>query len=279
MKAATGSKKNILFSKRSPYQLVELLKHKGGLMLRLNGNPQVQTTEEQLYHEAFTTLPMMLAEKITNVVILGGGDGLSAREVLRFPGVKKVTLVELDPVVIELCRDNPEWKAITHGSMSDPRLNVVCGDALQWMIDTKEKFDVIIHDIEDNFTEQPKPLTVEFYYAFYQALFKKLKPGGVWVNLIADDEDDMMLNAMYEFYEDDLPAAIKTKFKRKRGIAAKTRVLLETLFPHVAEWTIKLPVLGTETCLYMSKSPLDKLHRPAPVGSKYVGEGVMKKVK
>lgn len=279
MKAAPGLKKNVLFSKRSPYQLVELLKNKGGLMLRLNGNPQVQTTEEQLYHEAFTTLPMMLAEKVTSVVILGGGDGLSAREVLRFPGVKKVTLVELDPVVIELCRDNPEWKSITRGSLSDPRLNVVVGDALQWMVDTKEKFDVIIHDIEDNFTEQPKPLTVEFYYAFYQALFKKLKPAGVWVNLIADDEDDMMLNAMYDFYEEDLTPAIKTKFKRKRGIAAKTRVLLETLFPHVAQWTIKLPVLGTETVLYMSKSPLNKLHRAAPEGSKFVGDGILKKLK
>ena len=279
MKASAGIKKNVLFSKRSPFQLVELLKHKGGLMLRLNGNPQVQTTEEQLYHEAFTTLPMMLSEKIANVVILGGGDGLSAREVLRFPGVKKVTLVELDPVVIELCRKNPEWCAITHDSLNDPRLKVVVGDALQWMVDTTEKFDVIIHDIEDNFTEQPKPLTVEFYYAFYQALFKKLKPGGIWVNLIADDEDDMMLNAMYEFYEEDLPRAIKTKFKRKRGIAAKTRVLLETLFPYVAQWTIKLPVLGTETVLYMSKSPLNKLYRPAPMGSKYVGAGVLKKLK
>ncbi len=270
--------KNILFSKRSPFQLVELLKHKGGLMLRLNGNPQVQTTEEQLYHEAFTTLPMMLSEKITNVVILGGGDGLSAREVLRFPGVKKVTLVEIDPVVIELCRDNPEWKTITGGALSDPRLTVVVGDALQWMIDTKEKFDVIVHDIEDNFTEQPKPLTVEFYYAFYQALFKKLKPGGVWVNLIANDEDDMMLNAMYEFYEEDLPPAIKQKFKQKRGVPAKTRVLLETLFPHVAQWTIKLPVLGTAAVLYMSKAPLDKLHRAAPEGTRYVGEGVLKKL-
>ncbi len=254
-----GTKKNILFSKRSPYQLVELLKHKGGLMLRLNGNPQVQTTEEQLYHEAFTTLPLMLAEKISNVVILGGGDGLSAREVLRFPGVKKVTLVELDPVVVDLCRGHPDWRAITHDSLNDPRLNVVVGDALQWMIDTPEKFDVIVHDIEDNFTEQPKPLTVEFYFAFYQALFKKLKPGGIWVNLIADDEDDMMLYAMYEFYEEDLSAAVKKKFKQKRGVPAKTRVLLETLFPHVAQWTIKLPVLGTETVLYMSKHAMNKL--------------------
>jgi spermidine synthase len=270
--------KNVLFSKRSPYQLVELLKHKGGLMLRLNGNPQVQTTEEKLYHEAFTTLPMMLAEKVTNVVILGGGDGLSAREVLRFPGVKKVTLVELDPVVIELCRDNPEWRTITGGALSDPRLNVVGGDALQWMIETKEKFDVIVHDIEDNFTEQPKPLTVEFYYAFYQALFKKLKPGGVWVTLIANDEDDMMLNAMYAFYEEGLSPEVKRKFKRKRGVPAKTRVLLETLFPHVTQWTVKLPVLGTATVLYMSKAPMDTLRRPAPEGSRFVGVDVLKKL-
>ena len=79
-----GAKKkassSVLFTQETPYQTIQLVKHHGGLLLKLNGSWQVHTNEEKLYHEAFATVPLMLAEKVEKVVILGGGDGLAFRE-------------------------------------------------------------------------------------------------------------------------------------------------------------------------------------------------------
>lgn len=259
MKSKTAA--TVLFKKKSKYQTVELSREAGGLLLRLNGNAQVHSAEERLYHEAFAALPMMLAKNVSSVLILGGGDGLALREVLRFKGVKNVTLVELDPVVIELCSNNPEWKTMTGGALTDPRVNVVVGDGIKFMVETKQKFDVILHDLEDEFTIQPQALTVDLYHEFYFAIKKKLKPGGVWVTLISDTEDDLMLKAMFEEYRENLPPEVHRDFMRKRGVIARTGVLLKTLFPTVLKWPIRFKNLGTLTNFYMSDAPLKELRR------------------
>ena len=254
-------KKSIVFEKQSKYQKIQLARQRGGLMLLLNGSPQVHSTEERLYHEAFATLPLMLAKSVRSVLILGGGDGLALREVLRFADVKRVTLVELDAEVVKLCSSNPEWRQMTGDSLRDPRVEVVIGDGIEYMVNTRKKFDVIIHDLEDEFTTQPEPLSVDLYQRFYFAIGKKLKPGGVWVTIVFDGENDLMLREIYASYRENLPPVVQAEFMRKRGVIARTAVLLRTIFPTVRQWPIDFPVLGKHCNFYMSDAPLNKIQR------------------
>jgi predicted membrane-bound spermidine synthase len=251
----------VVYRKRSRYQDIELRRHRGGLLLKLNGSPQVHSLEERLYHECAATLPMMLADHVNNVLILGGGDGLAARNVLEFSQARNVTLVELDSAMVKLWMENEVLRAMNNGALADPRLKVVIGDALAWLLRTRQTFDVIIHDVEDMFTEQPKELTVAFYLKFYEAIREKLRPGGVWVMTMADDESDVMLQALFDARRKTLPAAVQKDFIRKRSLFAKTRVLLESEYRHVREWKIDFPILGTHDTFFMSDAPMSRLYR------------------
>ena len=272
------AKKSIVFEKQSKYQKIQLARQRGGLTLFLNGSPQVHSTEERLYHETFATLPLMLAKNVRSVLILGGGDGLALREVLRFPDVKQVTLVELDAEVVKLCSNNSEWRKLTGDSLRDPRVKVVIGDGIEYMVNTRQKFDVIIHDLEDEFTTQPEPLSVELYQRFYFAIKNKLKPGGVWVMLVFGQENDLMLREMYASYRENLPKKVQTEFMRKRGVIARTAVLLRTIFPTVRQWTIDFPVLGKHCNFYMSDAPLNKIQRRPAGVLEHIGTGLPKEL-
>ena len=270
--------RNVLFSRKSKYQRIELRKNRGGLLLKLNGSPQVHSNDEKKYHESFAAIPMMLAKSVKRVVILGGGDGLAAREVLRFPQVESVTLVELDREVVRLCSNNDAWRKLTENAFKDPRIAVVFDDALDWIMKTRHRFDVIIHDVEDNYTEQPRALTIDLYFRFYQTLQKKLKPGGVWVTTVEAEESDVMLNEMYKAYRHTLPPETQCKYSQQRSYCGKNRLLLSTLFPWVKTLTVNLPYIGSHTHFYMSKTQLSRVAR-LPIGqTKCLCEKALKKL-
>jgi len=270
--------RNVLFSRISKYQRIELRKNRGGLLLKLNGSPQVHSNDEKRYHETFAAIPMMLAKSIKRVVILGGGDGLAAREVLRFPQVESVTLVELDREVVELCSRQEEWRDLTENSLHDPRLKIVIDDAMRWIMKSPHRFDVIIHDIEDNYTKQPEPLTIDFYFRFYQALHKKLRPGGIWVTTVEAEENDLMLNEMFKAYRQRLPLETQRAFSRQRSYAGKNRVLLSTLFPWVKTLTVSLPYVGLHTHFYMSRTPRSRLCRKPQGAAKFKPESMLNRL-
>jgi spermidine synthase len=111
------------------------------------------------------------------VLVLGGGDGLAARELLRTPGVDKIVQVELDPAVIELARSTMRYA--NGGSLDNPRVHVVTGDAMKWLRDTKSpSFDAIIVDLPDPDT----PVLGRLYSTeFYALVSRALAPGGLMV--------------------------------------------------------------------------------------------------
>ena len=262
---------NLLFSKKTPYQTIELIKHHGGMLLKLNGSWQVHTNEEKLYHESFATVPLMLAEKVDNVVILGGGDGLALRNVLHFPQVKQVTLVELDQGVIDLCSTNEIWSALNEGAFRDPRAKIICADAIDWFLKTKQRFDVIIHDLEDTETDQPQEVSVELYQELFDAIRDKLNPGGMLVTTVAcDDQIDGMLKALFESQHDAIPPAVRKAFAQKRSVLGRSEVLLQTLFKHVLSWPVEFPELDLHTQFYCSKKPMKKIRREPDVKPEFV---------
>ncbi|MEU3061890.1 polyamine aminopropyltransferase [Streptomyces subrutilus] len=145
------------------------------LDLYLDGRLRVSGYDEYRYHEALVH-PAMTGPH-ARVLVLGGGDGLAAREVLRYPDVASVTVVELDPGVVRLARTDPMLSALNGGVYGDPRLGVVSEDAFHWLrgAAARDRFDVIVSDLPD---PGITPSTKLYSQEFYGLAVRALRPGG-----------------------------------------------------------------------------------------------------
>lgn len=155
---------HIVFKQSSPYQRIVVTEGHAGTRLFLNGNLQFHAKDEYRYHEALVQPAMAAHGAPRRVLVLGGGDGMAVREVLRHPGVEQVTLVELDPFMTTLFRDDPRLAALNGHALSNPRLRIVNADAFGWLEQQTETFDVIVIDFPDpsNFA-LGKLYTASFY--------------------------------------------------------------------------------------------------------------------
>jgi len=148
-----------------------------GRALVLDGKWQSCTGDEFLYHEPLVQAPMLVHGAPRRVLILGGGEGATAREVLRWKTVEHVTMIDIDREVVDACRKH--LAAMHQNAFDDPRLEVVIQDALEYLDNTEQSWDVIISDLSDPIEEGPsfKLFTKEY---FEQAKHV-LKPDGVFV--------------------------------------------------------------------------------------------------
>lgn len=161
----------IVHAERSDYQEIVLTRSFDGRDVRmfLNGDLQFSTLDEYRYHESLIH-PAMDGDR-ARVLVLGGGDGLALREILRYEDVEHVTLVDLDPAVVELARTEPVIRALNEDSFADPRVEVVHTDAFQWLRVNDRRFDVVIADLPDGTdVGTAKLYTVEFYSLIHHAL-------------------------------------------------------------------------------------------------------------
>ncbi|MBG9388960.1 polyamine aminopropyltransferase [Caenimonas aquaedulcis] len=161
----------VVFAATSPYQRIVVTHGRAGHRLFLNGNLQFAERDEYRYHEALVHPAMSGHGAPRKVAVLGGGDGMAVREVLRYPGVESVTLVELDPNMTRLFSTHDTLSRLNGGSLASPKLRIVNTDAFQWLQQTDEMFDVIIVDFPDptNFSIG-KLYTSSFYAAMEQRL-------------------------------------------------------------------------------------------------------------
>ncbi len=166
----------VVFSRTSPYQRIVLTRWQDDWRLFLNGNLQFSTMDEYRYHEALVHPALSSHRAPREVLILGGGDGLAAREVLRDARVDRVTLVDLDPVMTSLFTTHSELSRLNGGSLRDKRVSVVNADAYKWLQNTDRRFDVVIVDFPD-----PSNYAVGKLYttAFYRMLKRRLAAGGI----------------------------------------------------------------------------------------------------
>lgn len=165
----------VVFAKTSPYQRIVITRAKSQFQLFLNGNLQFSSIDEYRYHEALVHPALSLVPGARSVLILGGGDGLAAREVLRYPSVERVVLVDLDPEMTRLAATNPLLRELNGGSLQSPRVSVVNEDALIWLGQGTERFDAAIVDFPD-----PHNYSLGKLYTtrFYALLRKRLDPDG-----------------------------------------------------------------------------------------------------
>ena len=166
----------IVYSEQTPYQRIVLTRWKGDHWLYLNGNEQFSSYDEELYHEPLVHPALAVSAATRRVLVLGGGDGLAVREILKYPGVESVTVVDLDPAVTRLARTHPVFLELNRGALDDPRVRVVNQDAYAFLRDDATLFDVILVDLPD-----PKTVELARLYSreFYALATRHLSRGGV----------------------------------------------------------------------------------------------------
>ena len=171
-------KDKIVYQEQTRYQKIVVTQWKDDFWLFINGSTQFSTYDEERYHEPLVHPVMGLVEERKDILLLGGGDGLAAREILKYSDVKNLTLVDLDPAMTRLARQDKIFLNINEGSMNDPRISVVNQDAYQFIKESDGLYDAIIIDLPD-----PKSVSLSLLYSlgFYKMLEKHLKPFGAMI--------------------------------------------------------------------------------------------------
>lgn len=167
-----------LFSGQTRYQLVELWENADhGKLLLLDGELQSASHDEFIYHETLVQPAICrLPRPATRALILGGGEGGTLREMLRSPHLEKVTMVDIDEEVVNLCRKAlPEQSA---GAFDDPRSDLVIGDAYAYLRETDEQFDLIVSDLTE--PKDQDLSTSLFSSECFELINRKLSKGGVF---------------------------------------------------------------------------------------------------
>ncbi len=166
------------FAGRTPFQDVAVLRTETfGKMLVLDGDTQSSQRDERIYHETLVHPALAAVDDRAQVLILGGGEGATLREALRRPDVRRVTMVDIDGDVVELCKRHlPEW---SDGAFESDRARVIIGDALAFLRDDRETYGVIVSDLTEPLPDSPSnPL---FCDAVFRDVKARLAPGGVYV--------------------------------------------------------------------------------------------------
>jgi spermidine synthase len=166
----------VVFAKSTRHQRIVLTRTRDHFQLFLNGNLQFSSTDEYRYHEALVHPAMALVPDAKRVLVLGGGDGLAVREILRHRSVAEVVLVDLDPEMTRLAAENPLLRKLNGDSFHSPLVKVVNEDALVWLGQGDDLYDVAIADFPD-----PHNFSLGKLYTtrFYALVRRRLAPGGV----------------------------------------------------------------------------------------------------
>ncbi len=167
---------NVLFEGRSENQHVAVIENGTfGRTLYLDGVLQTSERDEFIYHEMLAHLPILAHGSAASVLIIGGGDGGMLEEVLKHQSIETVTMVEIDPSVVEMCRKH--LPSISGDAFDDPRLDLVFADGVDYVLTTEKRFDIAIIDS----TDPIGPGEVLFTERFYQGGKRVLKDGGILV--------------------------------------------------------------------------------------------------
>lgn len=168
----------VILSETTPYQQITVTRFRDRTRLFLNQSIQFDTLDEHRYHEMLVHPALARVARPSRVLILGGGDGMAAREVLRDGRVEQIDLVDLDPRVTELFRDRDDLAALNDGSLRDPRVTIHAVDAWNFVSDGAEPYDLIIADLPD-----PATLALSKLYTreFYARVMDMLSSAGIFV--------------------------------------------------------------------------------------------------
>ncbi len=169
----------VIYSEQSRYQKIVLTRHKYDIRLYLDGNLQFSSIDEHRYHESLVHVPLSVHNKpVRRVLLLGAGDGLAVRELLKYPSIEEVVLVDLDKSIIRLAKENQQVRQLNKNSLASGKVTIEISDAFTYLNDNDQLFDFIIGDLPD-----PNNNTLARLYSkqFYQLIRSNLAEDGVFV--------------------------------------------------------------------------------------------------
>lgn len=165
----------ILRAIETPYQRIVVTRHLDDIRLYIDGNLQFSSIDEYRYHESLVHIPISIAEKHENILILGGGDGLALREIFKHQGVKHVTLVDLDKDMVEFSKNDRLMTQLNKDSLRSDKVSLYFEDAFKFLEDNKNLYDVILVDLPDPNNESLNKLYTK---SFYSLIRNHIAPGG-----------------------------------------------------------------------------------------------------
>ncbi len=168
----------VIHAEQSRYQKIVLSKLGTDLRLYLDGNLQFSSIDEYRYHEVLVHLPAAFTMQLGRVLVIGGGDGLAVREILKYPTIEQVIVVDLDPAVTTLARNHTQLKQLNKNSLDNAKVEVINVDAWQWLVKQGDLFDLIVIDLPDPESEDIAKL---YSVAFYERVSRRLATGGVMI--------------------------------------------------------------------------------------------------
>jgi len=241
--------KEHIIDTKSRFQKIDFYdSYEYGRFFTLDGFIMMTERDEFIYHEMIVHVPMAVNTKASRVLIIGGGDGGAVRELLRYDTIAHIDMVEIDEMVVELCK---EYLPITAACLGDERVNLHFTDGVEFVKDCKDTYDLILVDSTD-------PIGVGeglFSQAFYKDLYRILGDGGIVINQHESpyyDNDAKQMRRAHDKLKSVFPIAMVYQFHMPTyasghwlfGFASKTRHPIDGLKP--AEWES----LGLETKYY-----------------------------
>jgi spermidine synthase len=193
--------KEVLFSEQSGFQKVEIIDTDStlGKILTLDGLMMTTEGDEYFYHEMISHIPMMNHKSPKNVLVIGGGDGGTVREVLKHNTVERVVLCEIDSMVIDACK---KYLPTIAGKLDDNRVEILIQDAIEYIKNKENEFDIVLIDSTDPMGPGEGLFTEEFY----TNVRKSLKSGGI---LCAQSESPVInkdeIKKMYDLLKKVFP--------------------------------------------------------------------------
>lgn len=171
-------REKVIFSEQTDYQKIVITQWHNDFWLFLNGNEQLSTKDEWMYHEPLVHVPMKLSGSRKRILVLGGGDGCAVREILKYREVEEIVLVDLDPAMTTLGKTHEMLTRLNKRAFDDKRVVVQNADALRFLVADSSVYDVIIVDLPD-----PKSVDISKLYsqAFYRLCKNHLSHTGVMI--------------------------------------------------------------------------------------------------
>lgn len=237
----------IMLRTQSAYQRIVVTRQAQDVRLFLDGDLQLSTWDEYRYHEALIH-PAMSANGLRHrVLLLGAGDGMALREILKWPEVQQVLVIELDPTVVDIAQRYPALLAANENAFDDPRVKVLHGDAFQLIAQLPHRFDVIVADFPD-----PDQAVIAKLYSkgFYQQIQQQLAEGGVFVT-----------QASSPFFAPKVFACITETLKTAKLVTAP--------------YTISVPSFGPWGFVMAARQPVDPETLELPVETQFLTRSLM----
>lgn len=169
-------KYSVIFTENSPYQRINITQQPDEFRLYLNGAIQFSSRDEYRYHEALVHIPLQQIDQVGNVLLLGGGEGLAAREILKYKELKSLSIVDIDPAVTKISKKINLISELNEGALDNEKITMFHEDAFRFLKEDDKMYDAIIIDLPDPTSESIARL---YSTAFYKLCSARLKPKGI----------------------------------------------------------------------------------------------------